>query len=330
MTATIQISDVKPLPLAPPREYCSEARGYVDRDPRLHFLHSLTDTKKDWKTAQVTQSLFHRVDDISEGQAFHRNYLGYLEKCWQDHQVAVVSPDILWYGLLCELTQIVKANADQYRNLFTTSAEKEEILIETPELVVMPLEQLVVELKKAVPMNSDLFMPEFSTSTDRSKSAAIAAFCDMCSPYYNYGMFLCGIPAIDVRGTDEDWGKLYESWKTLKPVFQSFQSFFAKVEKALEGIILDANNPDFWKKMFYLEECGSGSQVEVTGWINDLFLETPQVRYVQNYSSNISVVPYKQYNTGKKYEMHQGLFFSKLVDGVLVPEFGKVVLEKIE
>lgn len=328
--AVLKLGDVAVGDIKGPRQWSNEEQRMVPLDPLQTFIDRLTDKKHNYKTNEYSQTLFCRFDNIGEGQAFHKNYMEYLEICWGDHLGIVVSPDILWYILLCELTQIVKANPEQYRPLFSESEEKQEIIIFTDELVVMPLDELVEALKSYVPTDMTPFMPEFSTLTDRGRHAQYAAFCDMCSPYYDYGMLLCGFPAIEVRGTVADWELMLESWKSLKDKFQSFASYFVKVQTAISNIIANQTNPEFWKGMFSLQKCGSGSQVLVDGWINDLYLETPPVRYPKNYSSNVSVVKYKQLNTQKNYEMNEGLFFSRMNGDILVPEYGSVVLEKVE
>jgi hypothetical protein len=87
---------------------------------------------------------------------------------------------------------------------------------------------------------------------------------------------------------------------------------------------------DFWKDMFSLERCGSGSQYIVLGWINDVYLKTPKLKFVENYSSHISIVKYKQLNTNKDYEMKQGLISSKKEGNFLVPDFAHIIYEKRE
>ena len=51
--------------------------------------------------------------------------------------------------------------------------------------------------------------------------------------------------------------------------------------------------------------------------------------YPENYTPAVSIVAYKQLDTDKDYEMHEGLFFSKKEGDILVPDFGCVVMEKV-
>ena len=309
----VKIANVEVDKVKEPREWDNVTKKYVQPDPYESFLRKYTDK--------------YVVDNIGGGVAYHDNYLCYLEKCWADHQVAVVTPDIFWNMILCELAQVVVKSPEKYRALFTDSDDKKEIVVYTSDPYVIPLDSIIGELKRLVPTNVDEFLPTFSTSTIRSTFAQYAAFADMCSPYYNYSMFCCAIPAIDVRGTSEDWYKIVDHIETLRQYFPDLSAYFKIIHTLFTAIAIDSSKLYVWENMFNLEKCGSGSQVEVVGWITKLFVERPKLAYSRNFSTHISKVKYKNLNTDKKYTMSQGLFFSNLIDGILVPEFGYIVNE---
>lgn len=48
------------------------------------------------------------IMDNIQGTVYHRNYLGYLSKCYASHYGIVVKPDYIWYTILCEMAVIVK------------------------------------------------------------------------------------------------------------------------------------------------------------------------------------------------------------------------------
>jgi len=101
----------------------------------------------------------------------------------------------------------------------------------------MPLNQLVEELRAHVPTDTTLFIPEFSTTTTASRHAMYASFCDLCSPYYNYGMLLCAFPSISIQGGKEDWERLEVRWtklfKAAGPWFDRVTAIFADCHKNL-------------------------------------------------------------------------------------------------
>lgn len=259
----------------------------------------------------------------------HRNYLSYLAKAWNNHYGVVITPDILWYMVLCEIAAEVKKDPEQFRDLFTTSKEKIEVSIQTFEPVDMPLDDLLALLVTYIPTDSGKFLPKFSTSTYMSEFAFYAAFADMVSPYYNYSMYLCGIPKIRIEGVEDDWVKMYNTLGELANVLPQFSHYFTRVAAIAVSLLNCITTPDidFLKNIFRLEQCGSGHQEEVEGWITDMFMEKPQPGYIGNYSSHVSVVKYKNLSTNKNYKKYVGLFGSDIKDGYLVPDFGYYVTE---
>lgn len=278
------------------------------------------------KNAFSNLALCHK--DI-KGEIQHNNYLEYLETCWANHYSPVVKPDDIWYCLLCELSLLVAANPSAYRDLFTESSEKQEILVITNDPVVMPLDTLVGALSRKIPTEVDIFFPKFSTLTKKSTFAQYAAFADMCSPYYNYSMMLCGFPYIDVRGEAEDWANLLRGWLRLSHIFKKEKAYFQRVE----DILLDASaafqrkDNEFWAGIFGDKRCGSGGQTEIYGWFSRLFYKQPSTKYVSNYSTHLSKVRYKNISTNKQFEMYYGNLSSNIVGDKLEPQYGSFVFE---
>lgn len=309
-------------------------------DPNL-FIWDVSGNRKVWDSKErkyVAQGNNEfRYTDIF-GDAYHQNYMSYLERCWSDHLIAVITPDIIWYTILCELTLLVKENVETYRPLFTDSGEKKTITVLTGDPVVIPLSSLIEKLRDLVPTNIDMFLPRFSTSNERSTLAKYAAFCDMVSPYYDYCMKLCGIPFVRIDGTKEDYEELLNSWNKIYGTLTNIKSndfkmfsWATKVTSLLSNILANLDNADFWKKMFYLDKCGSGGDKVVCGWWKDFYRVQPSPAYPHNFSTHISDVSYKFLDTGQDFIMKSGLLYSKLEDdGLLVPEFGRIVYEKLK
>lgn len=299
---------------------------------RNSFVNAMTDDEHDWRSNTVTKKKMAVSTNLPEDKIYHKGYMEYLETCWNHHLGVVISPDIVWQGLLCELAELVKEQPERYRSLFSESDEKQELIVITEQPEVMPLNLLIDLLKDKVPTNTDIFLPAFSTTTDRSLHAFTAAFCDMCSPYYNYSMMMCGIPFIRLDGTKADWLLLFKCWDSIGNLFSKESKFFTRVTTVLINIMkqFDAVDVDFWKTMFTLEPCGSGSQVEVDGWIESLYYKTLELKYPKNFATHISSVKYKQLNFNKDYDMRVGLFYSNKQEQLLVPDFGFSVMEVLK
>lgn len=261
-----------------------------------------------------------------ETDIFHRNYLTYLELCWRRHYGIVISPTILWNLVLNNLAYQVNKTPEIFRKYFTDSDEKQEIIVmQGGHLIDVSL--LIEGVRSKISSNIiDVCFPKLSTDTDKSIIADYTAFLDMVSPYYNYGMLLCGIPKVKILGEHKDWLNISFSLGALISAIPEFGDYLFKVAQRIVQICEDkANYSDF----FTLERCGSGSQVEVSGWIVDFFIELPRIPYPENFISCISKLDYKCYNDGNEYRLFAGLFTSKIEDGYLIPEFDNIYFRKI-
>ena len=281
---------------------------------------------------RITDEGKKTVRDCVYGTQRHENYLAYLRMAWSNHYGVVISPDIIWHLILSEVGTHIKDNSDYYKSLFTTSENKIEITVPTADPQLIDLDLIIESLKKLVPIDINLFIPEFTTSTKSSSLAFMAAFADAMTPYYSYSMYLCGIPKIKILGEKSDWDKISLNIGALRGVLDKddeIMNYVMDISVLISKIRSNYGSVDksFLMDIFLLKECGSGHQSEVFGWIHNFFIKNPDIRYVQNYPTCISKVPYTLLDTGQKFELCHGLFSSAKEDGFLIPEFGFIINE---
>lgn len=318
-----------------PVEWSNEQQKQIPIPYKEDFLKQIERTladKEEYGEYQKGMRLYCRDTIDKDVQHYHLNYMNYLEKCWADHLGVVITPDIVWFTLLSEISSLVKKEPETFRHLFSKSNKKEDIIIFSADPIEMPLDILTETLKDKVPTDINNFFPEFSTRTPKSFHAFQATFCDMCSPFYNYMMYCCAIPKIDVRGTIDDWKNLADKWnKLVKIIVQDFTTdqtiWTENVSDVLKSLVENFQDKEFWKQIFSLKYCGSGHQTEVSGWFSKFFNFQPKVKYVENYSAHISLIKYKQINFDQNFEMSVGIFGSKKEDEFMVPDFSFVINE---
>lgn len=303
----------------------------LDYHKKHNDITRFTKNQCDKDTTFIRHNLYNLENAI-----LHSNYLRYLETCWATHHTVVLTPDIVWYTLLCELALIIKDNPETYRSLFTDSQEKKKIEVFTDDPEFLPLDKIANELIRLVPSGlAEHFLLKFSTSTDRSTFSHQAAFADAVSPYYDYFIKMCGISGVDVRGTTEDWQSIFDSWQViteklsqLRPAGQQERIYYDKVTNILTHIT--SYEKSFYSEIFRAEKCGSGSETELYGWFTELFFKQPDgVRKSSNFSTHISSVNYEHLQTKKKYKLKTGLFYSSIAEGdTLEPDFGHIIYER--
>jgi len=287
----------------------------------------------DWG-AQLDESITKTtVRDCIAGNFRHKNYLSYLQMCWDSHYGVSLKPDNIWHLILNEIAELVNKDPETYRDLFTNSNNKKEIIVTTGDPQLIPLESLISELKNLVPMDIETFLPTFSTTTLASRMAFNAAFCEAASPFYNYSMMLCGISRVKIYGNKGDWNKIVTNVEKISKIFTDknaeLKSYFNRVVSVVESIVNNLSedgDSSFWKNIFELERCGSGGQKNVKGWFKDLYINNKPT-YVGNYSTTVSNVPYKLIGSEQIFELCYGLFSSNIEGDYLEPEFGYIINE---
>ncbi len=303
--------------------------------PKTDLIEKYSGITKDFRLREQRQELFHVSDDLY-GTHFHTNYLEYLHKAWEGHYGIVMTPDIMWHTLLSEIVALVAENPTAYADMFTTTPDKKQSLfIQSQDPSVMPLPALVDLLRNIVPTNADLFLPEFSTTTNRSKLCRYASFADLVSPFYTYHTYACGIPYIDVQGTDEDWQRVKDSWCQISVRFyQRHGVYVMLVGERLAQLCREKHNPDFWRDMFRMDVCGSGHQYQIKGWFSDeLFCRHPKndtLSFVENFPTHLARVKYQDLSSKQNYELVAGLLCSELDGDCLIPDFGQIVYHRPE
>lgn len=256
-------------------------------------------------------------------------YLNYISAAWQNHYSVVLNPTDIWYMVICEITPIIKKNPEYFANLFTTSPDtKQEILVPTCSVETIDPSWVIDILREKVPTDARLFLPSFTTNTEFSTLALNVAFCDMVSPYYNYGTFMCGIPAVELGGTQLDWMLLRENLRALKVFFKDkftayLQRCHDRVNDIFQAFLLGTADPvALFSKMVKLEKCGSGSQYEMTGWLMDFLNRTDQLPLqLEGLHPHTSVMKYKNKETQREFQLSAGIFYSIIKDDFIIPVY---------
>jgi len=303
-------------------------KEYLGRDRKSVAMR--TQKPRNYRAPITEKIIFNGLPE--DANLYHRNYLDYLAKAYNCHGNIVISPNIIWYTILSELSRFIVTNNEECRHLFTRSDKKETIIVHVDDPTQITLSALKQELKKQIPVNVDLFLPAWSTTTNDARLACLAAFCEACTPYYSYMTMLCGFNSIKIDGTLHDWGKMQVLAGELSGMIPGAGGvYMKKVENQVGEIVqgLQNDNAEFFKDVLKTEICGSGNQQNIGGWFINFFMEIPRTPHVENFNSHIARVPYINYETKRKFNLCYGLFSTKVEDGFWVPSFSHCINEKL-
>lgn len=298
--------------------------------------------KFDWRT-QTTADAKEWFLGATFADGFflgHTNYMEYLCQAYAQHHSIVLTPDILWHSILCEIAAVVRAKPDLYATLFTTTpGAKQAIVLPSCGEEELPLRALVEELRNRVPTNTDDFLPSFSTTDEAALFVRYAAFADVCSPYYSYMTLACGYPAIDVRGEPTDYARISTCATQLAINFSEvgdtvLASYLMDKIVPLIADIVEATvdgNAAFFNSILTTQRCGSGGEVQVDGWWPErMYVKTYKNEKPENIPTHIARVEWKNLDSGRAFSLNGGLFTSTNEDGFAVPQWGFVKNERLE
>jgi hypothetical protein len=287
-----------------------------------------------------------------------------VHEAFSSHRPLAISPDHIWL-LICQgFSKHVKVNAEALRHLFVEHEGKKELVVVSnfkrgsannrwPAMVSAFAQQVQAN---TVGDLYDLLVPTFSTSGPLEKTAFEISLMDTVQKYFSYVISYCGIPAITLEGSPDDWHSVLERTRRLAAF--DLDWWTVKLIPVLEELIRTSEghiNRDFWEDIYKHEEDSGGPFIR--GWVvkffpyYEAFIEHDQRAYERNpYLTDDPNFPPSRFGfttnmatTGLSYvpftwECSDGLYKMQLVSGfvgvsqdhstkALRPEIGWAVCE---
>lgn len=143
---------------------------------------------------------------------------------------------------------------------------------------------------------------DFSTTTPVQKVVSQITLMHSVQEYFKYTMeTMCGIPAVEMLGTEDDWKKLKSKLKVLRTLLEPIENdlglqteWWNVVEKVFDNLMATyCENPDkkWWSHIIsYKREFGSGCP-EYQGWITEFLEGTNKVLTIGQLSGGLVSVP---------------------------------------
>jgi hypothetical protein len=224
--------------------------------------------------------------------AFHP-FVAAVHMAFVDHRPLRLSPDAVWLLICQAVANHVNVHAEELRPRLVRHEGKIQIVVQRNDFVKGSPENpwpevfgaFSTKIREHLGPAINLFLPAFSTTGPVERASAEVVLLDAMQSYFQYVVRTrCGIPAITLEGTAEDWQSLGERaeafadlglvrWvETLRPILRQFV-------RASQG---DVEKP-FWRSLYKLND-ESGGPV-ITGWITAFF------PYLKDYKTGRVSVP---------------------------------------
>jgi len=230
--------------------------------------------------------------------AVMRGFGAVIRVAYSHHKVLQFRPDDIWFTLTKSLSMYINDNAEKYRKLFVSHDGSLEIVA---EIDLYDFESGVKQLSNTIRNdNNKLLEGSFSTTTPSDVICSNILLMDSMKKYYSYGMStLCGIPAVDMLGTRDDWVKLINQFENVCSLFKlefnghdkgenEFIQWNTRVNLILNNLLKTFDNDisnitnirDWWSKIMSIIPAHSGQPECFDGWFKDLYFCTEDKEYI--------------------------------------------------
>ena len=286
-TRTFEVSAVKrakkPLPEVPYKQAVETLLKVANPEHRRWALEDWTGQRS---SIGITEAQAYRP--VEACARYHGRLLADVRfhpvvaaahDAFMDHRPLILSPDILWLMICQAVANHVKVHAEELRPRLVRHSGVIEIVVRRDDFVkgspenpwTEVLDEFSTRVRDHVGPAIDLFLPAFSTTGPTERAAAGIVLLDAVQSYFQYSTGTwCGIPAITLEGTPEDWQALadraegfaefgLEGWiEVLRPILRQFV-------RASRGDV----ETRFWRSLYKFE--GISGLPLITGWITAFF-----------------------------------------------------------
>jgi hypothetical protein len=204
-----------------------------------------------------------------------------LYRAFNDHRTIVLSPDIIWLTICQGFARHVNLNAEPLRKRFGAPVERAKLIVRRDEFIKGSPEndwagvfaEFAALIQSQIGGAQGLVTANFSTTGPIEKAVSEVVLMDSMQSYCMYEAHTCcGIPAITLEGTAEDWDWIrnralalaefdLEWWiDPLMPVLDQFC-------KTARGEV----DRTHWESIYKWNGASGSGSPHITGWIVKLF-----------------------------------------------------------
>lgn len=324
------------LQYLPPSEYQAKRWGEWRASGHKEFAESFAAS---WEIKEFAADKGKVVRGLIDHERTQVGFINVLADAYSRHIGLVVNPHDIWFVILANVVSLMQDNPADFRTIFIASEQKELLLVPQDHPTDINVQALTQALRQAAPVDISVFLPEFSSATPEANLAMSACVLDMARHHYDYGMFCCGIPAIDLRGTREDWIAMCTAIDRIitlihncggrQTVIRPVIDYLDAALKVGSNILLsfDQDQAEFWNDIFTQNNVGSGGDLQVNGWICDLYHNVKRGSLIRSFHDAVAKVPYKNVSTGQHFLMVHGAFGSNVQDGFVTTVYDHITIE---
>lgn len=219
----------------------------------LQGVYSAQDFDRLTETVKDKEATLGSDDTIS----FRRDdgFFSSVLEAYNNHWNLRSSPDDWWYCVIRRIALAIDKNAQKpsVRHLFVDHKGKQTLQVKVPSDNIYDIDYSMFFDDMSKQITDHVKMPEyvnavtadFSVTTSTQKIVSQITLMSSVQEFFSYEcMTSCGIPAVEMVGTEEDWGKLQSKLKVLKKFLKPISNdieltteWWAQVKKVFKRLL---------------------------------------------------------------------------------------------
>ena len=237
---------------------------------------------------------------------------------YNNHWKLRTSPDDWWFCVIKRVACAIdkNANKESVRKMFVDHEGKKTIEVVVPDTSIYTVDyswffdqiSKGIQENVKVPEFVDGMTADFSTTTAVQKIVSQITMMNSVQEYFGFGMKCgCGIPAVEMLGTEDDWSKLKSKLKVLRTLLEPIENdldlsseWWDVVEKVFNNLLATYQGSavsEWWSHiMSYQNVYASGmffvpGEYLYRGWITEFLEGTKYAMDIDEMTSGLVSVP---------------------------------------
>ena len=250
-------------------------------------------------------------DAVVTGTGDHGFFTAIYE-CYNHHWGLRTVPDDWWYTIIRTVAIAIDKHSKQeeVRKYFVDHEGKKRLTVDVPSGKIdyaAFFRQMTNMIQSNIKVENyvETVRSNFSTSTETHRIVSEITVMSSMQEFFEYCMRTgCGIPFVELEGTEDDWLKLGSKLRDLKKMLQPIlgaiglsEEWWKKVELICDKLLdtyRGKGDKEWWTKIFSFKEHGFGSGAHTTydGWfLRDLLNIPDAVESFDSLPSGLVSVP---------------------------------------
>jgi hypothetical protein len=214
----------------------------------------------------------------------NNNFINAFLDAYNYHKTLVIRPDDIKLQILMIISTCVNNNPEKFRSYFVDHDEKKDLVVRNgsfnADYFCKKFSELLEENIKDKEF-AQHYTTKFSTTNQIISTVNNITLMNTLKEYFSFTMICeCGIPAVVLKGTDDDWVKLFQTYDYFKKIFleTELKNWFRHFDKVIDLFkkmrneiktdqTADKYICEMWRRVISYIPRGSGGDQILGGWV---------------------------------------------------------------